>query len=110
MAFKAALIVMAPDGNPERHRASIQTPKLELTIVVTRLMDFDLAANICADLVQNHGIQSIVLCPGFTHTGVARIVSAVGEAVPVSVARSDVPGTMATAESLGHAGWFPGAN
>jgi hypothetical protein len=110
MAFKAALIVLAPDGDPEKHKASIQTPKLELTIVVTRLMDFERAAKICTDLVQNQGIQSIVLCPGFTHTGVAMIVKAVGEAVPVSVARSDVPGTMATAEVLGQQGWFPGAH
>jgi len=33
MPFKGASIVMAPDGDPTRHKATIKTDKLELTAV-----------------------------------------------------------------------------
>ena len=78
MAFKAASIVMAPEADPEKHRASIKTSKLELTVVVIELMNFDQAVNVCKDLVQKEGIQSFTLCPGFPHKAVAKIANAVG--------------------------------
>ena len=34
---------MAPDGDPAKHRAFIKTCKLQLTTVVTPIMDFDRA-------------------------------------------------------------------
>ncbi len=33
MAFKEAFVIMAIDGDPNKHRATIKTPKLELTAV-----------------------------------------------------------------------------
>ena len=101
---------MAPDGDPKRHRASVKTSKLELTTVVFEMMNFDQAADVCKDLVQNEGIQFLILCPGFTHEGVAKIVNAVGEGVAVNVARGDVPSTMMAGEMLAKEGWFSEGN
>jgi hypothetical protein len=70
------------------------------------LLNFDQAANVCKDLVRNEGIQFLVLCPGFTHEGVAKIVNAVGEGVAVDVARDDVQSTMMAGEMLAKEGWF----
>jgi hypothetical protein len=107
MAFKAGFIVMAPDGDPKTHRASIKTPKMELTVVVVKMMNFDQAANVCKELVQNQGVQSFILCPGFSHEAVAKVANAVGEGVPINVARSDVPSMMITAQILAKEGWLP---
>jgi len=73
-------------------------------------MNFDQAVNVCKDLVQNEGIQSFILCPGFSHAAVAKIVNAVGEGVAVNVARGDVPSGMITGEILAKEGWFPEAH
>ncbi len=107
MAFKAASVVMAPDGDPNKHRASIKTSKLELTTVIVELMNFDQAVSVCKDLVQNEGVQSLSLCPGFSHDAVARIQSAVGEGIAVNVARGDVPSTRVIFEILAKEGWIP---
>ena len=106
MAFKAASVIMAPDGDPQKHRATVKTDKLEVTTVVVQLMNFDQAASVCKDLVQKEGIQSILLCPGFTASGVAKVAEAVGEGVPINVARGDVPSVIATAGILANEGWF----
>jgi len=100
VAFKAGFVVMAPDGDPARDRASIKTSKLELSVVVVQLMNFDQATSVCRGLVQKEGVQSLIVCPGFSSETVAKVIQAVGPGVPVSVARSDVPSVMATAELL----------
>ena len=107
MAFKTAFVCMAPEGDPKTHRATIYTPKMVLTTVVVELMNFDLAVQVCKDLVQNEGVQSIILCPGFHHEAVARVVSAVGPSVAIEVVRGDVPSGRITAEILAREGWFP---
>lgn len=107
MAFKAGFIAMAPEGNPRKHRASIKTSKFELTTVVVELMNIDQAVDVCKELVQNEGIQSLTLCPAFTNQAVARVANAVGERVPVSVVRGDIPGGKITGEILAKEGWFP---
>jgi hypothetical protein len=107
MAFKAGFVVMAPEVDPETHRASIKTPRFELTTVLVGLWNFEQAVNVCKDLVQKEAIQSLILCPGFPHEAVAKIANAVGDGVPISVARGDVPSVMKTGEILGKEGWFP---
>ena len=101
---------MAPDSDPNSRRASVKTFKLEFSVVVVQLMNFDQAASVCRDLVQNEGVQSLLLCPGFTSEAVAKVAQAVGPGIPVNVARSDVPGVMVTAELLAKEGWFPEAH
>jgi hypothetical protein len=107
MAFKSAFVIMAPDGDPKRHRATIKTSKLELVAVVVGLMNFDQAVDVCKNLVQNEGVQAIILCPGFHHEAVARVRNAVGQGVAVNVARGDVPSGMITGKILAKEGWFP---
>ncbi len=106
MSFKAASIIMAPDGDPTRHKAMIKTNKLELTAVVVEMMNIDQAIAVCKDLVQTEGIQSLSLCPGFTHEAVARIKNAVGEGIAVNVARGDVPSNQLMFEILTREGWL----
>lgn len=107
MAFKAGFVVMALDGDPKIHRASIKTSKLELTTVLVELMNLDQAVDVCKDLVQNQGVQALILCPGFSHEAVAKVRDAVGEKIAIDVARGDVPSTQITGEILAKEGWFP---
>jgi hypothetical protein len=104
--FKSSFVVMAPDGDPKQHRATIKTSKLEITMVVIELRNFDQAVEVCRDLVQKEGVQAINLCPGFTHEAVARIASAVGNKIPISVARGDMPGALMLEEIVTKDGWF----
>ena len=104
--FKSAFIVMAPDGDPDKHRATIKTSKLEFTTVVIEMTNFDQAVEVAKDLVQKQGVKSIYLCAGFTHQAVARVTSAVGGRAAVQVARGDVPSTNMVGEILTKEGWF----
>lgn len=104
--FKEAVVVMALDGDPKKHRATIKTNKLEVTTVLIGLMDFDQAVDVCKDLVQKEGVQSILLCPGFTHQAIARIATAVGGRAAVNIARGDIPSTNMVSEILAKEGWF----
>jgi len=97
---------MAPDGDPAKHRATIKTSKLELSVVVIEMMDFDRAVEVAKDLVQKQGVQAIHLCPGFPHQVVARITSAVGGRAAVHVSRGDIPSTNMVGEILSKEGWF----
>jgi hypothetical protein len=104
--FKAAFIVMAPDGDPAKHRATIKTSKLEFTTVIIKMQNFDQAVEVAKELVQKQGVQSIYLCGGFTHQAVGRVASAVGDKVGIQSARGDPPSTMMAEEALGKEGWF----
>jgi hypothetical protein len=106
MAFKAGFIIMAPDGDPIRHRSSIKTSKLEITTVVVNLFDFDETVDVCTDLVRKKGVQALLLCAYFNQKEVAKIAEAVGEEIPIHVARSDVPGMMKMAAIFGKEGWL----
>jgi hypothetical protein len=103
--FKAAFIIMAPDGDPKKHQATIKTTKEELTSIIIEMGNFDQAVDVCKDLVKK-GVQSIYLCPGFTHQAVARIASAVGSKAAIQIARGDTPSTMMVGEILAKEGWF----
>ena len=106
MTYKTAFIGMAPEGDPKKHRATIKTPKVEFTAVMVGLMDYEQAVDVCKELLQGEGIQSITLCPAFTHAEVARVVDAVGKGVAVNVCRGDFPGTMREYEAVKKEGWF----
>jgi hypothetical protein len=104
--LKSAFILMAPDGDPTKHRATIKTEKAELTAVFIELRNIDQAVEVAKELVQNKGVQSIHLCPGFPHRAVARIAAAVGDQVAVQVSRGDIPGTQMVGEIVTKEGWF----
>jgi len=105
MTFKAAFVAMAPEADPERHRATIKTPKLELITVVADSGNFDQVVDVCRNLVQNEGVQSLTLCPGFSHQAVVEVANAVGDGVPINVARGDVPSATLTRNILKKEGW-----
>ena len=106
MIVKSAFLIMAPDGDPDRHRTSVKTSMTEVTVVIFEMMNFDQAVEVCRDLVQKEGVRVIFLCPGFTHEAVARIAEAAGEEVAVYVARGDNPSNNRTTEILTRAGFF----
>lgn len=107
--FKAANIIMAYNGNPQQHRASIKGDKFEYIIIAIPLLDFNLAARVCKELVEKEGVQGINLCPGFTHEAVAKVRSAIGDSVAITVARGDIPSTIITNQILTKEGWIPGS-
>ncbi len=89
MAFVAGFIAHAPDADPEKHRCVIDTGKYRLIVVVVSNQEQALEQS--RRMVEEEGIHSVLLCPGFTHADVAAIAQAVGENVGVNVARGDGP-------------------
>ncbi|MGD2143325.1 MAG: DUF6506 family protein [Anaerolineae bacterium] len=89
MAFNVLFLAHAPDADKGRHRSRIDTGMYRLfTIVVRNQAE---AIEICADFVEKEDIDSVLLCPGFTHRDVAEIVRVTAGQVAVSVARGDGP-------------------
>ena len=106
MPVKTVFVIVSPDGDPEKHIATIKTAGLEITTVVCKYLDVDQVVHVCKDMVDNQGIETIIVCPAFTHEHLGRLQSAVGSDVPISVARSDSPGTRRTAGLCTEACWF----
>ncbi|RKZ28490.1 hypothetical protein DRQ26_00985 [bacterium] len=105
MAFNVLFLAHAPDAEAEKHRCVIETPKYyKLFAVVVR--EQEEAIEICKKYVKEQGIQSILLCPGFTHKDIAEISEAVGENVGVFVARGDGPSNRASMEAMKKEGFF----
>jgi Family of unknown function (DUF6506) len=98
MAFKAAFIAHAPDGDPEKAKALVQTPKYKLFVVVVQ--NQEQAIQTARRLVEDEGVESILLCPGFTNKDVAGISEAVGENCGVCVARGDGPSSRIAVEVI----------
>ena len=105
MAFKVLFLAHAPDGEEGKHRCVIETPKYyKLFVVVVK--DQMQAIEVCKKVVKEEGIQSILLCPGFTHRDIAEISEAVGEDAGVFVARGDGPSNRISMEVMRSEGWF----
>ena len=102
--FKAAFIAHVPDADSAKHRCILKTSLYELTSVLVR--DDDDAVSVCRDLAQREGVKSFLLCPGFTHTSIARIVDAVGKGISVNVARGDGPSNQVALSIMNEVGWF----
>jgi hypothetical protein len=104
MAFKALLLAHAPDANKDKHRSVIDTGKYQLFTVAVK--DQAEALEVCKDFVKKESIDSVLLCPGFTHRDVAEIAEAVGEKVGVSVARGDGPSNRLALAAMEREGYF----
>jgi len=96
MAFKVVFLTHAPDAKPDRDRSLIETSTYKLFSIVVK--DQVQAVEECKKLVEEEGIHSVLLCPGFSDKDVAEITEAVGENVGVAVARGDSPGRRVPAE------------
>jgi hypothetical protein len=101
--FKAAFIAHVPDADPAKHRCTVKTSLYELTSVLVK--NDDEAVEACKEL-REAGVHAFILCPGFTHKAVARIVEAVGEGASVNIARGDGPSNEAAIKIMTEAGWF----
>jgi hypothetical protein len=104
MAFKVLLLVHAPDADKEKHRSVIDTGMYRLFSVVVK--DQEEALEVCSDFVKRENIDSILLCPGFTHNDVAEIARSAGNNVAVSVARGDGPSSRVSLEARKREGYL----
>ena len=90
MAFTVLFIAHSPDADKEKHRSVIDTGMYQFHSVVVK--DQSEAVEIAIEYTADHPIDSILLCPGFTHLDVAEISKSVGENIAVGICRSDGPG------------------
>lgn len=104
MAFKTLFLAHTPDADPDKNNCILETPKYKLFVRLVR--DQKQALEVCKKLVKEEGIESILLCPGFTHRDIAEIAGAVGPNVGISVARGDGPSGRISMEAMKRAGWF----
>jgi len=102
MAFKALFLAHSPDADKEKHRCFVDTGKYQLDVVIVR--DQAEALKISRRLYKEKKIDSILLCPGFTHRDIAEIVEATENKVAVCVARGDAPSSRISLEALKRAG------
>lgn len=98
MAFKAVFIAHAPDADIEKHKSLIDTGKYKLYTCVVKSQQE--ALSVCRDLYEKDKIDSVLLCPGFTHHDVAEIFEALGGKVAVCVSRGDGPSSKITGPVL----------
>ena len=87
MSVKAAFIFIAPDNDPEKHRAVIDSPVVELSVVGVKSY---LEAETVAQELVKEGVTAIELCAGFGNEGTARITQAVKGKALVGVVRFDL--------------------
>ena len=104
MAFKALFMAHAPDADKDKHRAFIDTGKYQLDVVVVRNQAE--ALEVARRMHREKGIESILLCPGFTNKDVAELVEATENKVAVCVSRGDSPSNRISMEALKRAGFF----
>ena len=106
MPFKVLFIAHARDADKEKHRSLIETGTYHLYTVLVKNQDE--ALQVSKDFTDNKNIDSILLCPGFTHTDVAEISKITAGKVAVAVARGDGPGSKISLEARKRAGFSPG--
>ena len=86
MALQAAFIFLADGADPARHRSTIRTPQVDLTVIGAATYA---AAEKTAQTLVNEGVQAIELCGGFGINGTARIARAVAGKAVIGVVRFD---------------------
>jgi hypothetical protein len=101
--FRTAFIAHAPDADSSRDGCQIETGTAKL---FARLVRSQAEALEVAKKLVEEGVQSIVLCPGFSNLEVAEIQKAVEGKAAVCVARGDGPGAKITMAAMEKAGWF----
>jgi len=104
MAFKTLFLAHAPDADKEKHHCFIDTGKYQLDVVIVKNQAE--ALEVSTRLFQAKKLESILLCPGFTHQDIAEIVRATENKVSICVARGDGPSNRISQEALKRAGFF----
>ena len=104
MKFKSLFLAHVPDAEPEEHQAELETELYKLFVRLVKNQQE--ALDVINNVVDQEGIQSIALCPGFSHEEVAEISHTAGPDVGVTVARGDGKSSMIAKETMERAGWF----
>lgn len=91
--FRIGIVMMAPDGDPDVHRVSLQTGRMEYILQAIQGGNIDQAVAVCKTLATRDDVHAIFLCPGFDYSAVARVKDAVGDSVAVSVTVADMADT-----------------
>jgi hypothetical protein len=84
MSLKAAFIFIAPEADPKKHRAVVETPIVTLTVV--GVPTYDAAVDAAKSLVEE-GNVALELCGGFGIEGTAAVKAAVKGGAAVGVVR-----------------------
>ena len=103
MKFKEAFIILAPEVDPAKDCAIIDTPKY--TCYTVLVQDVPQALAEAKKLVEHEGVKAISLCPGFSNQAVSQVTEAVGNTVAVCVARGDVPSIKVIGDCIAQAQW-----
>ena len=103
MSFNVVCMVHAPDANPQ-DIALVETPTYKLYSVAVKNQQEALAT--AKKLVEEKGVESILLCPGFSNKDIAELGEAVGEGVGVSVSRGDAPSNACAFKAMKREGWM----
>ncbi|MGB9906155.1 MAG: DUF6506 family protein [Candidatus Saccharicenans sp.] len=102
--FITAFIAHAPDAEVSKHRCQIETGIYQLFVQLVRTQQE--ALEVARKLVEEDGVQSIILCPGFTYKDVAEIQAVVEGKAAICMSHSDPPGSRITAAVMERVGWF----
>ena len=97
MSFNVLCMVHSLDANPQQHRSLIDTGQYRLFTVVVK--DQTQALDVAQTFTVEHQLDSILLCPGFTHQDVAQIFEALDGKVGVYIARGDPPSNKISLEA-----------
>ena len=98
MAFKTLFLAHAPDADYKRHNSTIDTGKYILFTYVVK--DQEEALKVARDLYETEKIESVLLCPGFTHTDIAELFKALDSRVSINVSRGDGPSSRIAMEAM----------
>lgn len=102
MPFQALFLAHAPDADLNKHHAFIDTGTYHLDMVMVKNQTE--ALGVVTNLHRLKKLDSIMLCPGFTHRDVAEIVAATEGKVAVCPARGDGPSSRIAVEALKRSG------
>jgi len=87
MSVKAAFIFVAPEADYNNHKANINTPIVNLSVVGVK--NYKEAQEVALQLVEE-GVTAIELCAGFGSEGTALVAKAVGDKAIVGAVRFDL--------------------
>lgn len=103
MAFTTAFIAHCPDADPADIKL-LETPTYKMFSVAVK--DQAEALAVAKKLVSEEGVESILLCPGFSHKDIAELSEAVGAGCGLGVARTDAPSQRIAMAAMKREGWF----
>ncbi|MFP4051430.1 MAG: DUF6506 family protein [Thermoplasmata archaeon] len=103
MKFKTLFMAHTPTADKDEHKSKIETEKYVLYVNLVR--DQEEALETAEEYAEEKGVQSIILCPGFTNEEVGELSQSL-DGVGINVARGDGPSGKIAKEVMQKAGWF----